>query len=44
MDREESEKHWEYTEKILLMMIEMCKVLYIEAMIHGAKHEEAKRE
>lgn len=38
MSREEAEKHWEYTEKILQMMIQMCHLLYVEAMVHGDKH------
>ena len=39
MTKDEAELHWIYTEKILLKMIEMCHICYVEAMIHGAKHE-----
>ena len=43
MDKEEirkmAEEHWKYTEMI-------CKMFYIEAMIHGFKHgyEECEKE
>jgi hypothetical protein len=39
MNREDAEKHWEYTEKIILETLKITKICYIEAMIHGAKHE-----
>ena len=38
MDREEAEKHWKYTEGVILLMLELTHYLYVEAMIHGAKH------
>ena len=38
MTKEEAEKHWEYTQELLLKMIELCHFLYVEAMVHGAKH------
>ena len=37
-DREIAYAHWEYTEKILLKMMELCKQLYVDAMVHGIKH------
>ncbi len=39
MTPEEAEKHWQYTEQILLKQMEMMHYLYVQAMIHGAKHE-----
>jgi hypothetical protein len=38
MNREQAEKHWQYTESIILLMLKLCHFLYVEAMIHGAKH------
>ena len=40
MKREAAEKHWEYTEGLILLMLEMMHYLYVEAMVHGAKHNE----
>ena len=37
--RELAEAHWKYTEKIILLMLELVKFAYIEAMIHGNKHD-----
>ncbi len=41
-DRELAEKHWEYTFKILKVVIDfmlaVCHLLYVEAMVHGIKH------
>lgn len=37
-ERKIAEEHWEYTEKIILCMLELVKTAYIEAMIHGLKH------
>ena len=42
INKEEAEKHWEYSEKIILLMLELAHVLYVEAMVHGAKHEEVE--
>jgi hypothetical protein len=43
MNREEAEKHWEYTAKIIELSghvpSELEHFLYVEAMLHGAKHE-----
>ncbi len=36
--RELAEKHWEYTEKIILELLILTKYLYIEAMKHGVRH------
>ena len=44
MNLEEAEKHWNYTEQILQLMLELCHYLYVQAMIHGAKHEAQKHE
>lgn len=33
-----AEAHWKYTEKIILLMLELMKFAYIEAMVHGLKH------
>ena len=40
MNKIEAEKHWEYTEKVILKMLELTHLLYVEAMIHGVKHED----
>ena len=40
MNKEEAEKHWEYTEQIILIMMALAKYLYIQALIHNVKHEE----
>ncbi len=37
-DRELAEKHWEYTEKVLLKRLELTHQLYVDAMVHGIKH------
>ena len=42
MNREEAEKHWAYTERLLVLMLELAHYLYVEAMIHGSKHEKEK--
>lgn len=39
MNREEAEKHWQYTEGIILKMMEVVHYAYVEAMVHGGKHE-----
>lgn len=43
MDKEQAEKHWEYTAQLLKLAghepTELEHFLYVEAMIHGAKHE-----
>jgi len=46
MTREIAEAHWHFIENLLrmdnedgLVSIEMAGLLYIEAMLHGAKHE-----
>lgn len=40
MNRNEAERHWQYTEAVILKMLELAHYLYVEAMIHGAKHVE----
>jgi len=43
MNREDAEAHWRYTENIIVLLLELTHVLYVEALLHGAKHgEEAK--
>ncbi|MEM3579269.1 MAG: hypothetical protein QXK47_02450 [Candidatus Bathyarchaeia archaeon] len=42
MSEEEIDAHWEYTKKLLLKMLELCEILYKEAMKHGAKHEKER--
>lgn len=37
--RQTAEEHWEYTEKIILSMLELVKTAYIEGMVHGIKHK-----
>ena len=39
VNRDEAEAHWEYTEQIILKMLDLVHLTYVEAMIHGAKHE-----
>ena len=39
MNRDEAEAHWKYTEQIILKMLDLDHLTYVEAMIHGAKHE-----
>lgn len=45
MDRDNAEKHWQYTAKLLRLAghepTELEHYLYIEAMLHGAKHEKS---
>jgi len=48
MTRECAEEHWRFIENLLrmdnedgLVSIEMAGYLYVEAMIHGAKHAKA---
>jgi len=40
--RKLAEAHWKYTEKIILLMLELTKYSYIEAMVHGFKHGEKR--
>lgn len=44
MIKEEAEKHWLYTMKLLELAghqtTELEHFLYVEAMLHGAKHEQ----
>lgn len=44
MDREQAEAHWEYTEQLLLLMMKIVHFAYVEAMVHGAKHDEDNNE
>ena len=44
MNRENAEKHWQYTERIILLMVELTHYLYVEAMIHGDKHGQVQSE
>jgi len=39
-DRELAEAHWKYTKKIIDKMLELVEVAYVEAMIHGLKHND----
>jgi len=41
--RELAEKHWKYTEQIILHQLELTHYLYVEAMIHGIKHGEGNK-
>ena len=41
-DRELAEAHWEYTEKVILKMLELSKQLYKDAFIHGIKRGREK--
>lgn len=47
MNREEVEKHWEYSAELMNLSghppTEREHYLYVEAMLHGAKHEEDNR-
>ena len=48
MDRETAEEHWEYTAELLKLAghepTELERFLYVQAMLHGAKHgEELKK-
>ena len=36
--RKMAEEHWSWLEKVLLKQLEMQRMLYIEAIIHGYKH------
>lgn len=36
--RAEAEAHWEYTEKIILKMLELVHTVYVEVYIHGYGH------
>ncbi len=42
MNREDAENHWEYTEDLIKKMLEITHYLYVEAMIHGGKHERSR--
>lgn len=33
-----AEAHWDWLETVLLKQLEMQRMLYIEALIHGYKH------
>ena len=37
-EREQAYDHWEYTEKIIIQMLSLAKILYVEAFQHGFKH------
>ena len=47
MTRESAEKHWLYTKKVMELtnpslsetVLDLCHYLYVEAFLHGAKHE-----
>ena len=41
MNKVEAEAHWEYTRQIILLMLELTHYLYVEAMVHGGKHEQS---
>ena len=34
-----AEAHWEWLEKILLQQLEVQHRLFVDAMVHGIKHE-----
>ena len=44
MDRENAEKHWEYTEKIIMIMLKLVHLVYVEAMLHGSKHTKEEKD
>ena len=48
MNRKEAEEHWKYTEGIILKvfeaMLEVVHYTYVEALLHGAKHERERNE
>ena len=37
-DRDVAREHWEYTNNVVLIMLQLTKYLYNEAMVHGMKH------
>jgi len=42
--REQAYDHWEYTEKIIIQMLSLAKILYVEAFKHGYGHGEEDAE
>lgn len=49
MTRDQAEAHWHFLERLLridnedgMVSLELAGYLYVEAMIHGAKHEREK--
>jgi len=36
--REIAEEHWQYTKKIIDIMMELAHTTFVEAMVHGWKH------
>ena len=36
--KELAERHWDYTEQIILHQLELTHRLYVAAMAHGIKH------
>ena len=36
--REQAYDHWGYTEKIIIQMLSLAKILYVEAFQHGYGH------
>lgn len=36
-DKELAIEHWEYTEAIILKMLDVGRELYVRAMVHGIK-------
>jgi len=39
-----AEAHWNFVEHIILHQLELTHYLYVEAMVHGIKHEKTRRE
>jgi hypothetical protein len=39
MDRREAEHHWDFIYKVLMAFIIIAHLLYVEGMLHGAKHQ-----
>jgi hypothetical protein len=38
-----SEQHWQYTEKVIILALNLSKTLYKEAFKHGVKHAQEGR-
>lgn len=43
MTREDAEKHWEFIYGLIMVFIKVLHFLFVEAMIHGAKHGKEER-
>ena len=38
MNKETAEKHWEFIHGLIMVMLAVMHYLFVEALIHGAKH------